>query len=200
MQKIHDPKYFENLKNHYSRLVIKYGDSYKSVDWGSENTQKIRFRTLLEALDFQSARILDVGCGVGHLVDYLLENKFKGSYTGVDLVEEMVRQAANRYPEMNFIKIDSLDDLNRTDVELVIASGLFTFANESILQETIMKLFEISNNCLAFNSLSTWVGKPEPNEFYADPISTLEFCRSLTRKVVLRHEYLPHDFSIYLYK
>ena len=126
-----DVEYFENLKNHYSRLVIKYGDSYKSVDWGSENTQKIRFRTLLEALDFQSARILDVGCGVGHLVDYLLENKFKGSYTGVDLVEEMVRQAANRYPEMNFIKIDSLDDLNRTDVELVIASGLFTLANIS---------------------------------------------------------------------
>lgn len=192
--------YVQKLQRHYSPLVANYGDSYKAVDWGSEITQKIRFKTLLQSVDFKNASVLDVGCGVGHLVDYLLENNFKGSYIGVDMVEEMVHQAAARHREKNFVMIDSLDKLTVTDVDLVIASGLFTFANEQIMQQTILKLFKISKKCLAFNSLSSWVENPEANEFYADPVSTLEFCRSLTPKVVLRHDYLPHDFSIYLYR
>jgi hypothetical protein len=40
----------------------------------------------------------------------------------------------------------------------------------------------------------------EPGEFYADPVEIVRFCRSLTPWVVLRHDYLAHDFTVYLYR
>jgi hypothetical protein len=53
---------------------------------------------------------------------------------------------------------------------------------------------------LAFNSLSNWANDQEANEFYADPVQVLNFCRELTPWVVLRHDYHPRDFTVYMYK
>ena len=35
---------------------------------------------------------------------------------------------------------------------------------------------------------------------YSDPSQVFRFCKSLSEWVVLRHDYLPHDFTIYMYK
>ena len=48
-----------------------------------------RFRTLLSGVGHEGS-ILDLGCGVGHLVDYLVDNGKPGllaSYTGCDPLE-----------------------------------------------------------------------------------------------------------------
>ena len=52
----------------------------------------------------------------------------------------------------------------------------------------------------ALNMLSTWSPVQEPAQYYADPAVVLDFCGTLTSRVVLRHDYLPHDFTVYLYR
>ena len=79
-------------------------------------------------------------------------------------------------------------------------SGIFTFANQSIFEKILTNSFQVSQKGVAFNALSTCAPKQEEGEFYADPLKTLEFCSKLTPKVSLRHDYLPHDFTIYMYK
>ena len=32
------------------------------------------------------------------------------------------------------------------------------------------------------------------------PLHVLAFCRTLTSRVTLRHDYLEHDFTVYLYR
>ncbi|CDN13322.1 hypothetical protein RintRC_4207 [Richelia intracellularis] len=53
---------------------------------------------------------------------------------------------------------------------------------------------------MAFNSLSSWGTQKESGEFYADPLATVKFCRTLTPWVILRHDYMQHDFTIYMYR
>jgi SAM-dependent methyltransferase len=195
-----DTNYAASLRRHYAPLVATHGDSFRAVDWGSPESQKKRFEVLLGAMDFRFSAILDVGCGVGHLAGYLNENCFRGSYMGIDLVPEMVKKARSLHVGMEFKVAGALRDLDGFEPDLVVASGLFAFADFRRLKDTIRDFFPLARHALTFNSLSSWKLPTGQNEFHADPVETLQFCSSLSKRVVLRHDYLPHDFSIYLYK
>jgi hypothetical protein len=85
--------------------------------------------------------------------------------------------------------------------DFVIASGIFYLQQtepQKYLEHTVEKLFIKSRFGLAFNSLSRWSKQREEGEFYADPLETLSFCRTLTPYVSLRHDYHPGDFTIHM--
>ncbi|KAI1295636.1 hypothetical protein HDE_05377 [Halotydeus destructor] len=51
--------------------------------------------------------IVDLGSGVGN-VTKLIANQFKGSTViGLDIADEMVKYATNKYPDMTFLVADS---------------------------------------------------------------------------------------------
>ncbi len=56
------------------------------------------------------ALIVDVSCGLGHLLKFLKERGFEGDYLGIGLQEEMVARAHRRYPEAGFEAADFLED------------------------------------------------------------------------------------------
>ena len=65
-----------------------------------------------------------------------------------------------------------------------------------------MKLFSKMqfSEKIALNFLSIFSDYFSPGEYYANPETILKIAFSLTSKVVLRHDYMSHDFTIYLYK
>lgn len=195
-----DLEYASEMRRRYSPLVAQYGHSFRAVDWGSEVGQLKRFEVLLAATDFENASILDVGCGLGHLVEYLEFRGFKGKYLGVDIVPEMIEKAQAVHKNAEFKLIDCLGDLDGIQPDFVVASGVFAFADKDRFHATIQRLFAITGKVLAVNSLSSWSDTAARNEFHADPVETFRFCGGLTKKVMLRHDYFPHDFSVYLYK
>jgi trans-aconitate methyltransferase len=154
----------------------------------------------MEAGGMAKARVLDVGCGVGHLIDHLASHAFEGSYLGLDLVPEMIAAAARRHPSWHFHEGSIAAAPADYAADYVVGSGLFTFADQQQLEETVEAMFRRTAHVVAFNTLSTWGDQPAANEFCADPARVVEFCRTLTRRVVLRHDYLPHDFTVYLYR
>ncbi|MEO6245174.1 MAG: class I SAM-dependent methyltransferase [Opitutaceae bacterium] len=192
--------YAGRLRRHYAPLVAQHGGTHAALNWGSVRSQAARFRVLLEADEIATARVLDLGCGVGHLVDALAERKFRGDYCGLDLVPEMVRAAKNRHPDWDFRAGSLAAAPADFRPDYVVGSGLFTFANRRVLEDTVAEMFETTRRVVAFNSLSSWGDQAEAGEFCADPAVTLAFCRKLTRRVVLRHDYLPHDFTIFLHR
>jgi len=195
-----DENYAAALARHYAPLALKHGDSFRAVDWGSEVGQNMRFEVLLGCVDFRHLRILDVGCGVGHLAAYLKKRGFEGSYLGIDLLPEMIKCAKIHHSDFTFQVVNSLEKADTFKPDLVIASGLFTFADEILFKDTISRLFQLTCHALAFNSLSAWKEHQVQNEFHADPFETFKFCEGLTKKIVVMHDYMPHDFSLYLYK
>lgn len=195
-----DREYIDKLRSHYAPLVSKCGDSYRAVDWGSSSSQFKRFDILLNSTDWHHKRILDVGCGVGHLAGYLYQLGFDGCYMGVDVVPEMIQKCRNYNKSYVFKSIVDLEEAKSFEADLVIASGLFTFADQQRFNQTILQLFDLTGDVLAFNSLSFWATNQVQGEFYAHPVTTFEYCSTLSTRVTLRHDYMPHDFTVYLYK
>ena len=195
-----DLSYADQMRIHYTPLVLEHGNSFRSADWGSELSQNKRFKVLLECVDYKRLRILDVGCGIGHLAAYLKNQGFEGAYLGIDLVPEMIKKAKFYHSDFDFQVVDSPDEAKLFKPDLVIASGLFTFADYAHLKAIVAQLFNLTCHALAFNSLSDWNEHRQRNEFHANPVDTLAYCAGLTRKIAIRHDYMPHDFTMYLYK
>lgn len=187
----------------YEGLLAQHGISHRSLNWGTVVSQQRRFRALADLADLNGTSVLDVGCGLGDFWVWLSSRQVPVDYTGIDLTPAMVEKARERLPARRFIVAtpESMPDVELFDY--VVASGIFylqTIEPEQYFRSTITQMFALARRGIAFNSLSTWAAQVDAGEFYADPLRTVEFCRTLSPWVVLRHDYLPHDFTVYIYK
>ena len=193
-----------NLR-YYADLVHKHGTDVRSLDWGSRESQFLRFAVLAGVGRLHGATVLDVGCGLGDLLLWLRDAGVAVDYTGLDLTPPMVEVARRRFPGERF-EVGSLLDAGerlRPSYDFVFASGIFTHRQRDaadFLRATVGAMFRRCTKAVAFNSLSGWATQKDAGEFYADPPETLAFCRTLTPWVALRHDYHPRDFTIYLYR
>lgn len=64
----------------------------------------------------------------------------------------------------------------------------------------LMKMFELCNKGVAANFVSSYVDFRNENLYYAKPEEIFSFCKTLSRRMVLRHDYMPFEFCIYIYK
>lgn len=190
------------ISSYYEGLVGKFGHDTRACDYGSPVSQQRKFSVLSEAMPLANKTVLDVGCGFADFASYLTE-RFPGvSYQGVDISPAMVAGAKKARPDLNIRQLDILEE-NPGSYDFVTANGIFYLIKDSpetIMRRLVSRMFEISRSAVAFNSLSSWCPDKEDGEFYADPLANLEFCRTLTPWVVLRADYHPRDFTIYLYK
>ncbi|MBZ5647598.1 MAG: class I SAM-dependent methyltransferase [Acidobacteriia bacterium] len=187
----------------FTRLVKKFGDDSRALDWGSAESQQLRFSVLAQVGDLEGARVLDVGCGLGHFVDWLQSKKIQTRYTGIDITPRMIESSRHRFPALDFRVMNLLEEKSSEKYDYVVSSGIFALRQKSAfeyLQAMVKRMFESCTRGVAFNSLSSWAEHRDPGEFHADPVKVLAFCRKLTPKVVLRHDYHPRDFTMYLYR
>ncbi len=189
----------------FSKHLREHGDGAQAVGWGSDASQAKRFSVLAQIGDIQGVSILDVGCGLGHFFRWLKANELSVDYTGLDITPEMVTRARAEHPDGVF-ENGSVEDVVSSGVarfDYVFASGIFYLdvdGGYEAMAATLRAMFALSNNGVAFNTLSTWADQRDAGEFYADPAETLSLCREITRWVRLRHDYHPADFTCYLYR
>lgn len=188
----------------YESLVTKYGINYRSLDWGSRESQIERFKILADIGLGDGDHLLDVGCGLGDLHDWLQNNRPGVIYSGIDITAAMTAKASERFPDVA-ISTNTIFTLDTSccSYDYIFASGIFVFREidpEKYLFSTIEKMFEICKKGIAFNCLSSWLPNKDIGEFRADPTRVVEYCKSLSPWVVMRHDYHPSDFTIYLYK
>ena len=189
----------------YERLFSQYGDSHKSLNWGSQDGQEIRFRILTEIADLAQKRILDVGCGLGHFADWLQKQGINVDYSGLDVTASLIMSARKRLLDCEFIEGDILNEniLKKRSFDYVFASGIFYTYKKGAFEwqkDAIKRLWHLAEKGIAFNSLSTFTSNQEPDEYYAAPSAVLEYCYEMTPWVVLRHDYHLGDFTIYMTK
>lgn len=193
----------DQIASYYESLIAEHGHHPRSCDYGRPESQQTKFEVLSEISDYSGKSILDVGCGFADFIPFL-EGKFKGiSYHGVDITPSMAKAAAERHPDHRIECRDILSAPPKQQYDLVTSNGIFYLAGENardFMHKMVTHMFSLATEAVAFNTLSTWADFMNDKEFYADPAETLEFCKSLTPKVTLRHDYMNHDFTVYLYK
>jgi SAM-dependent methyltransferase len=194
---------FDGIARFYDGLVERFGHDPRACDYGHANSQRIKFQVLAGATDYAGLSVLDVGCGFADFADYL-EGRFGAvRYSGIDLSPRMIAEARRRRPDLD-LRVANLAALPADrQYDVVTANGIFYLLGDDaprLMRELVTRLFAQARRAVAFNSLSAWAADPSAGEYYADPLETLAFCRTLTPWVVLRHDYHPRDFTVYLYR
>jgi len=197
------------VRRFYLEKFQRYQDSPYSLGWNSRESQELRYRILSQIDQFTSKKIirgaslLDLGCGLGHLIDFLEKREVEVSYTGIDIIPEFIEAAKKRRPEHKFFCKDLLRERIDQKFDFVFIAGSFNVQmgdNEQMARELLKISFELCNCGAAISMLTSRHGANDPSLYCFDPLEIYRFCQESAGKVILREDYLDTDFTIYLIK
>jgi len=189
----------------YEEKVRRYGYDHRGLGFRTRSSQEKRFGALLRLGSFDGHRLLDVGCGFGDLLAFLLERDIRPIYSGIDICAPMVVRCHQRFPVSAgiFAVADALDYQPRHEYDYVVASGIFGLGAEDARERvlpTLKRMFEWSRVGVAVNFLSARAERKVDHRLYVDPCEALEWGFSLTPCVRIDHDYLPNDFTLFLHR
>ena len=199
------------LKKHYQDLFAEHGNSSHAVQYSDSASQFKRFE-ILQQIDRSMESVVDIGCGLGHLYEFLQTKNENIRYLGLDFVKEFIQAAQNTHgkDQVAFQVCDLYQDQIPSGYDYALLSGVFNNLmpdNWGFMRMTLEKMFAAANKGIAFNCMSTYVDYFDAGLFYVNPCEVFDFCkRELGRKVVLRNEYLiregsiPFECTFYVYK
>jgi SAM-dependent methyltransferase len=134
----------QKLQEMYPRRT---GDDLVRLGWPPKPADMAaRFSTLLSSIDFNSyskdrrLKLLDIGCGLGLLLDYLAANDLldRVDYTGVDLVDEILATVRDRWPNHQFEKRDVRDaPFAEGAFDYCVICGIFTESRAGNAQSSV---------------------------------------------------------------
>lgn len=199
----------QTIRSKYESLYDKFGHSPKSLGW-TKGMQEVRFANLVSQVPVKSKCILEIGCGFGEMVPFLRQGLGDDlQYTGIDIVQDFVVDAKSRFGDerrefetMDFLAVDTPFEPKQFD--FVLASGIFNDKIEgSNPREHITACMELaaksSKYGFAFDFLSDRVDYRHAHTEHSNPSQVLELAYAISRRVVLRNDYMPFEFSICVY-
>ncbi len=194
--------------------LLKYGDSFRGAGYTKSPEEAAqRYAVMLglvRELD-QPISLLDFGCGLAHLLDFIdREPRYRlVQYTGLDLSLKYLQAAKARRPDASFLQLDALQsDAALPEFDYVIMNGVFNFrgriAEESMLeywQRLTSVAFSHCRRGLAFNVMSRLVDWERDDLFHL-PFEAMaqHVGRSLSRHFVIRHDYGAYEYTTYVYR
>lgn len=195
--------YKKAIVDRYTQYYEKHGYHFKSVGWGNWETQHLRFQILSEVGDLRKTEVVDLGCGFGDLYGFLKEKFGEIKYSGIDLVEDFIREGQKRHPDADFLVQDILEDGFEKCADFYLISGALNSKiadNLNYSEEIISKTFSMSRRGMAVNFLSKYVDYETGFAYHHSPEQVFAFAKTLTKYVTLRHDYPLWEFTVYLYK
>ncbi len=187
-------EYYE--EQHKRWVDTPYQKSPVAVGWldGKQNQAK-RFETLLNIGVQEGDSILDLGCGLGHMVEHLKKIGLNVRYTGIDTNKNSIQQAY-QFREATYIHGTIFDIQERYDWGL--ASGVFNVEFPKLdMLETISELLSKANKGVAFNLLSNSANNNLTYENYIPK----EIISHLKGDISIVENYgVENDFTIYIKK
>lgn len=190
----------EDVIKRYSERLAKFGYDPRSLGW-NKGRQTARFTILSEIGELQNSSMLDVGCGFGDLYGYLQKIGINVNYTGCDVNPDLIAVARQKYSSANFIVAD-VENVSGI-FDWVFAVGVFEFKYPrmlSLVKHTLGKMFNLASKGVVADFMSSYVDYKSKEGFHASPEEIFKIAKRLSKRVVLRHDYMPYEFCIYIYK
>lgn len=197
-------KYLEE----HDKRIEKYGINTLAL-WGSKESQEKRFETLCKLfINNNKFSVLDLGSGLSQFFPFLKSKGFFDfEYLGVEVNEKFIHECKKTFPDINITK-GSVEEFiaKNKKVDYIVASGLYNLGNsveeaEAFFLEQFKKLYKITNVGFAVNFLSIHSQNKDGKSIYHNPKDMLGLCiENFSSHVILDQSYLPHDFTIFVYK
>jgi len=199
------------IAEHYESCLETHGDNNLGVGWPRMNDVQLRHRVMLEVIRSKGpVELLDFGCGLSHLWEYICEAGLKNiRYSGVDISEKFIQKSAEKFPDNSYFCLDVLKEPEKLPTtDYIVANGVFTQkCNLSydemwhFFSETIVTLFQKSKKGIAFNVMSKQVDWEKDGAFHVsfNDLSEL-LTKRLSRYFHFRHDYGLYEYTTYVYK
>ena len=185
----------------YSKYIEKYSKNQpECVGWldGSENLL-IRNQKIYEAGIGDNDSVLDIGCGVAHLYEFLKMGGWNGKYLGIDPNKKAIDMIDENINTMHGT-IEDLPDFMKYD--WVIASGVFNLGlTENLTFSIIHNMISHANKGIIFNMLQAPYDDPKYEAYYPEWIKH-KLSRFDHKKIEIIEDYMGDDaeFTVYFYK
>jgi SAM-dependent methyltransferase len=202
---------FERIKKLYQRSFNKHGDSPAAL-LTPKGRSSLRFRALDSLITQGPFRILDYGCGLGYLLEYLSEKSTQFEYVGVDFMPEFIDTCKIKYPRdkfknASFRAIEPSEKLNNT-YDIIFSSGVFNIATHANPDQSkiyafnrLKELYSIANEAFVCDFLSSYVDfqQDDAQHFSVSEIADFSVA-ALSRRFQIHHDFLPYEFTLIVWK
>ncbi len=200
------------LKDYYEDKLNIYKHGAKAVNWRDKKTQYLRFKKICEIGSFNKKKVLDVGCGLGHLKDFLKISKIKTNYIGIDISEKMILGAKKRSEDKNFYCLDILKisnkDIRKLKSDYVINCGLFTVKNNlnsdtwwRYMKKMIINMNKLSRKGISFNLMKNNVDYKDKHLHYQSIDQLVNFIeKKISKKIIIKNNYDLWEYTCHIFK
>ena len=202
------PQYSGNsAHNFYSRMHASFGPSAQGLGWGTKDLQVLRFEALSRVWDFRDRTVLDVGCGICDLYEYLIP-KGVNRYIGIDFVEAYCRYARGRFSgsSIEIIHRDLYSSQPLPSCDIALVSGTFNVMNSesedenySAIKSVMGRLKVACNIGFSINFLSDATTFRDRNLFYANSEKVLSIARGVSRRLLISHFEFPFEYTLHIW-
>lgn len=193
----------EYVISFFDKSLMLHGDRPEAVRWSSTG-QQMRYLSMLDVGDIKGSKILDFGCGKGDFYLFLKNKGIEVKYTGFDINEKLIALAKQKFPNADFRVFDIDRDVLNETFDYIFLCGVFNLKIHGIdetIENTLKNLFNHCCIALAFNAMSSHNPKKDFELHYTNPEKLFKFAiENLSPFVSLRHDRIPYDFTMFVYR
>ncbi|HLW74168.1 MAG TPA: class I SAM-dependent methyltransferase [Gammaproteobacteria bacterium] len=200
------------LREDYERRLREYGDNPLGVGWPNPQDAELRYRVMLDVIRPGAATnsILDFGCGTGALLENIRHHGRRDiHYTGTDNSEKHLALCRQKFPDVNFISGDILNDApGLGEFDYIVANGVFTLKASlthaemfGFLSSALQKLWLHARLGMAFNVMTKHVDWERDDLFHVGFDEMASFLKAhISRHFLFRSEYGLWEYTVYVYR
>lgn len=192
----------ERIKEVYRGLFASHGVAAPSLGLRLES-QPIRFGAVLATFGDRPPRsLLDLGCGFADLLPYLRAAGWRGTYIGLDQMQEFVTAAEVRHAldlDATFI-CGHLLSAELPKAEWCVALGICNHAREAgataFTDDLVARAVSCAERTVLVDFLSTTSDRRRPDLHFTAPQEALALGLKYSRRVTVDHSYMPFEFLL----
>jgi hypothetical protein len=195
--------------NAYRAEFVRHGDTPLGTHQGDRTSLNLRFEALMRNIAphlGESATLHDVGSGLCDFYRFLKSSGLdrRITYSGTEIVQEMIDHAAQKYPEVALGNRNFLDASLDERYDFVVLSGALNLlagvdhdAWKTMCLALIRKMYLHAERGIAFNFLTSYRTYSDPLLYYFDPREMFDFATAqLSRFVVLDASYPLYECTV----
>jgi len=132
-----------------------------------------------------------------------LDCGIKCHYLGIDINLDCLKIAEEKYPLANFLHCDLLEHPPELNFDYVLSSGVFNDKRSDAVafrRAMLSELDALASKGIAVNFLSAGSEIQYDHCHYNEPADVLRECYQFSNNVILRHDYMPFEFSVFINK
>lgn len=189
----------------YEERLSEYGHDVRTLASGSDEKQRTRYQALLDIGISAGDSLLDLGCGFGDFNTFLLNEGIETDYVGYDIVTGLVDVARTNHPSARFEVRDIQENPPAEKFDWVVSSQAFNNRlqhedNFELVKDIIRIAFDVCKKGMAIDMIGDYVDFKEDRLYYFNPEAAFSFAKNMSQRVVLRHDFLPYEFCLYIFK